>query len=184
MPSFSQGISLRPTGADSTYRRLDYVRGSLASIVFAAILLSFSFLAGERSAGAPTYLFFGGMLLGLLGVAAAIIFLVQAAIGSAQPVGFALPPDFVPMKFRDGIRTILVKEWNPLQNESSDVRAYDSYLSLGYMMASRNLEPENIASTLEQIEATDGLVPGSNPAARLNAAEQLLTLLNRRVAGV
>jgi hypothetical protein len=37
MPRFARSFSLQPTGADSTYRRFDYLRGSLVTIVLAAV---------------------------------------------------------------------------------------------------------------------------------------------------
>lgn len=178
MPQFAQSISLQPTGPDNTYRRLDYLRGSFISIVIAAVLIGVSlFVSVQGSAGALTYISFAGVLLGLVSVATAIIFAVQAVIGSQEPVSFALPPNHVPVRFRDRIREILVAEWNPQQRESTETRAYDSYLSVAYEMASHSLEPEEIASGLEQLEATDELVPGSTEARRLTAAEQLLAFV-------
>jgi hypothetical protein len=178
MPRFSQSISLRPTGGDGTYRRLDYLRGSLVSVLLAAVLLGLGLLVGVRgSDGSLMYISFAGVLLGLVGLAAAIMFTIQAAIGSPEPASFALPPDYVPVKFRAKLRAILVSEWNPQQRESSDARAYDAYLSVAYGMASHNLDAEQIASEFEQIETTDALVPGSDNASRLKAAEQLLGLV-------
>ena len=145
------------------------------------MLLGVGLFASVRgSGGALTYISFAGVLLSLVSLATAIIFTVQAVIGSPEPVSFALPPDHVPVKLRDGIRTILVNEWNPRQRESTETRAYDSYLSVAYAMASHNQEPEEIASGLEQLEASDGLVPGSTELRRLKAAEQLLGLVMGR----
>ena len=185
MPRFAQSISLQPTGADSTYRRLDYLRGSLVTIVLAAVLLGVSLFVSVRgSTGALTYISFAGVLLGLVSLATGIIFSVQAVVGSPEPVSFALPPDHVPVKFRDRIRAILVNEWNPQRRESTETRAYDSYLSVAYVMASHNLEPEEIALGLEKLESTDALVPGSTEARRLKAAEQLLGVVIGRPLSV
>ncbi len=182
-----RGISLRPTGADNTYRRRDYLRGSVICFVLALGLLGVSLTAGARGAddGMFAYVSFAGALLGLVGLAAAIIFTIQAIIGSPEPAGFALPTDHVPVRFRDGIREILVKEWNPQRREQGDIRAYDSYLSGAYVMASHNLEPESIASVLEQVETNEGLFPGSDEAGRMKAAERLLELVvGRPLSGV
>jgi hypothetical protein len=185
MARFPWSISLQPTGADSTYRRLDYLRGSVVSIVLAAVLLGFSLFASARgSTGALTYISFGGVLLGLVSLATAIVFIVQAVVGSPEPVSFALPADHVPVKFRDRIRAILVGEWNPQRRESTETRAYDSYLSVVYAMASHNPEPEEIALGLEQLESTNALLPGSTEGRRLKAAEQLLGLVIRRPPSV
>jgi hypothetical protein len=178
MPRFPRSISLQPTGPDSTYRRRDYLRGSLVGIVLAAVLLGLSLFASvQGSAGVLAYISFAGVLLGLVSLATAIIFTVQAVVGSPEPVSFALPADHVPVKFRDRIRAVLVDEWNPQRRESTETRAYDSYLSVAYTMASHNLEPEEIASGLEQLESTNGLVPGSTEGRRLKAAERLLGLV-------
>jgi ABC-type transport system involved in multi-copper enzyme maturation permease subunit len=178
MSGFALRFSIHPTGADSTYRRLDYLRGSLVSIVLAGVLLGLSLFASTlQSTGALAYVSFGGVLLGLVSLATAIIFIVQAVVGSPEPVSFALPPNHVPVKYRDRIRAILVNEWNPQRVESTETHSYDSYLAVVYGMASHNLEPEGIASDLQQIESSDGLVPGSTEAERLEAAEQLLALV-------
>lgn len=172
-------ISLRPTGADNAYRRFDYLRGALISVLLAALLLGGSVFADVRGwNGSLTYFSFAGVLLGLVALGATVIFTVQAIIGSPEPAGFALPPDYVPMKFRDGIRAILVNEWNPQGRESGDTRDYDSYLSIVYVMTSRNHDPEELSSLLYQLEASDDLVPGSDSESRLRAAEQLLALVS------
>lgn len=183
MARFPRSIALRPTGADSTYRRRDYLRASLVSVLLAVVLLGVSLFAGVRgSDNLLSYISFSGTLLGLVSLAAAIVFSIQAVIGSPEPVSFALPADYVPVKFRDTIRAILLSDWNPLQRPSSEARAYDAYLSVAYLMASQNVEPENIALELEQLEATDKLAPGSDEAARLKTAEELLAVVIGRPA--
>jgi hypothetical protein len=184
---FPQSFSLRPTGADNTYRRLDYLRGSAVSILVAALMLLLSLVGfgnPRKSDGPLMYVSFAGVLLGLVSLAAAIIFGVQAGIGSPEAVSFALPEDYVPLDLRDRLRAILVNVWNPQQRQPRDDRAYDSYLSIAYVMGSRNLEPEEIASRLEELEATDGLLPGSNEVSRFRAAEQILELVVGRPLNV
>src|SRR5687768_7949514 len=105
MPRLAQIISLQPTGADRTYRRLDYLRGSLVSIVLAVVLFGVSLFVGVRGSNeALSYIAVVGIFLGLMSLAAAIILAVQAVIGSLEPVSFALPEDHVPVKVRDRIR--------------------------------------------------------------------------------
>ena len=118
------------------------------------------------------------MLLALMALAAALIFTVQAAMGSSEPVSFAVPPEFVPVKFRNGIREILLTHWNPEQRASTELRAYERYVSANWVLASRNTPPEKIAATLESLEIQDGLRPGSHPAARLLTAQKLLSFVN------
>jgi hypothetical protein len=142
------------------------------------------FALGSGSAGSLTYLSFAGMLLGLVALSAAIIFAVQAVIGSPEPVSFALPPDHVPIGLREGLRAVLVEEWNPQHRQSSETRAYDAYLSVTYAMAARNFDPEQIASALEQLEATDALTPGSDEVSRFKAAEHILGLVMGHPIGV
>ena len=129
------------------------------------------------SGGPLTYLGFAGVLLGAVALGAAVIFAFHAAIGSIEPASFALPPDYVPVRFRDKLRAILIKEWNPQEKDPNDLRAYDSYLGTIYLLADYNSSPERIASELEQIEARDALLPGSTEKRRLETAEQLLVLV-------
>lgn len=174
-------ISLRPTGADGTYRRLDYLRGSLICILVAAASLSVTVFATVRGTGESLlYIAFAGVLLGLVGLGAAIIFVIQAIVGSPQPASFALPAGYLPVKLRARLRAILSGEWNPEGRELSDARAYDSYLSVVYAMASQLLDPEEIALGLEQLETTAAFVPGSDHARRLQTAEHLFDLVTER----
>ena len=174
----SRSFALRPSGPDSTYRRRDYLRGSAVCLGFAVLLFAISALAGIRDSRPAMYFSFGAVLLAALSVGAALIFIAQAVIGSHEPVSFALPHNFVPERFRDPIRAILLKYWNPQRRPAGEDYAYESYVSLMYDVASRNYDAPSIASTLEELELNDSLKPGSDSATRLATAEQLLGLFH------
>jgi hypothetical protein len=153
-------------------------------MLLATVLLAVGLMGLSTSEGPLTYLSFAGMLLGMVALGAAVIFAFQAAIGSTEPVSFALPPDYVPVRFRDKLRAILIKEWNPQEKDPNDLRAYDFYLGTIYQMADYNSSPEHIASELEQIEVRDALAPGSTVERRLETAEQLIVLLIGRTVSI
>ena len=175
----SQTFSIRPTGTDNTYRRSDYLRGAAICFAAAVVLGSIGAFASNKGSTPLLYIFFGVWLLAMLSIAAALIFLAQAIIGSPEPVSFAVAPEFVPVKSRDPIRGILIRFWNPQHRASSDLRAYDAYLSVAYDLASRNYSPEAITSALEEIEKSDSLEPGADPEARVATANELLSLFHK-----
>jgi len=154
-------------------------------MLLATVLLVVGLFMGVGTSEGPLpYLSFAGVLLGMVALGAAVIFAFHAAIGSTEPVSFALPPDYVPVRFRDKLRTILVREWNPQEKDPNDLRAYDSYLGTIYQMADYKSSPEHIASELEQIEAKNALVPGSTEERRLETAEQLVVLVIGRTVSI
>ena len=175
----SRFFFLHPTGADNTYRRMDYLRGSAICVAVALGLGAIAAVASNRESGPLPYVFFSATLLLALSVATALIFVSHAISGRAAPIAFAVAPGFVPVKFRGPIREILLHFWNPRHSPSRDTRAYEPYISLCYGLASGSVEPELIASALEEVEKSDSLEPGSDLTARLITARELLRLLHK-----
>jgi hypothetical protein len=170
-------FSLQPTGPDNTYRRSDYLRGFAECFGFAFVLFAVGALATTEESGLILYISFAAVLLGALSIGAALIFLAQAAIGSSAPLGFAVTPDFVPIRFRDPMRAILLTDWNPEQRPPTDTRAYERYLSPLYELVSYYRQPEVVVSVLEWIEGVHSLKPGSDPTGRLAAAQHIVELI-------
>jgi hypothetical protein len=173
----SRSFALHPTGPDDTYRRSDYMRGFVACFGFAFVLFAIGALAGIGKFGPLLYIWFAAMLLGALSIGAALIFLAQAVIGSSKPLSFAVDPQFVPVRLRDPMRAILLTDWNPEQRPSTEIHAYERFMSPSYELASRYRDPESIALGLEHFEVTDSLMPGSDPTRRLAAAHRLIELI-------
>jgi len=173
----SRSFALHPTGPDNTYRRSDYLRGFATCFGYTFVLCAIGALATIEESGPLLYISFAAVLLGALSTGAALIFLAHAVIGSSQPLSFAVAPEFVPARFRDALRAVLLTYWNPERRPQSDTSAYKRYVGPIYAIASDYKYPEVIAFVLDHFEVTDSLTPGSDPSARLDAAHHLLELI-------
>ena len=173
-------IHLRPTGPDYSYRRSDYWRGALVSLGFAVAFCGLALLLGGYL---PDRVWtevglFVTAILALVAVGSAVILGVQGVIGSSEPAGFAIAPDFVPAPFRALLRSILIEHWDPLARRTTPGPhpEYDRYLPLAYDLGRSGSSPEAIAEQLARMESLDSLVPGSDAARRLDTGQRIQAL--------
>src|SRR5438045_2053224 len=114
--SASARIHIRPTGPEGAYCRRDYGRGAgfAAAAAGVCVALIAALTVTPLSETTREAILFGAAILGAMSLAAAGILLTHAVLGSAEPVVFAVAPDFIPPPVRRALRELLLGEWDPL----------------------------------------------------------------------
>jgi hypothetical protein len=183
MMVLNRNIHLRPTGPEATYCRADYLRGVVISLLLAGVFLGLVLLGSlvERPREVADVLLIFGSVLSLMSLASALILGVQGVLCSVTPIGFAVAPNFVPPKYRDSLRDLILGVWDPehLGPLGDPTKSYDRYLPLFYELGRAGHGQEYVVEALEGIENRDGLAPGSDPARRLEVAARLRALFQK-----